>query len=136
MCVFVCVCMCENVCVCVRVFVSACVLVYLQSERIAEQAKGRELVHMLVEEKARRDFCLDRCKSDDKKMRYYTGFVTNGMSEACFNFLLPSVEEMRTWQGKRTSTNERTTDTSGPKSKLPLQEQFFMVMVRFQRMYS
>jgi len=40
------------------------------------------------------------------------------------------VKEMRTWQGKRTSTSERTTDKSGPKSKLPLQEQFFMVMVR------
>jgi len=105
-------------------------IAYLQSERIAEQAKGRELVHMLVEEKARRDFCLDRFKSDDKKIRYYTGFVTYGMFEACFDFLLPSAKEMRTWQGKRTSTSERTTDKSGPKSKLPLQEQFFMVMVR------
>ena len=107
-------------------------IAYLQSERIAEQAKGRELVHMLVEEKARRDFCLDRFKSDDKKIRYYTGFVTYGMFEACFNFLLPSAKEMRTWQGKRTSTSERTTDKSGPKSKLPLQEQFFMVMVRLR----
>jgi len=107
-------------------------IAYLQSERIAEQAKGRELVHMLVEEKASRDFCLDRFKSDDKKIRYYTGFVTYGMFEACFNFLLPSAKEMRTWQGKRTSTSERTTDKSGPKSKLPLQEQFFMVMVRLR----
>jgi len=106
-----------------------CDIAYLQSERIAEQANGRELVHMLVEEKARRDFCLDRFKSDDKKIQYYTGFVTYGMFEACFNFLLPSAKEMRTWQGKRTSTSERTTDKSGPKSKLPLQEQFFMVMV-------
>ena len=49
---------------------------YLLSERIAEQAMEKELLHQLEEEKARRDFCLDRFKSDDKKMRYYTGFVT------------------------------------------------------------
>ena len=89
-------------------------IAYLQSERIAEQANGRESVHMLVEEKARHDFCLDRFKSDDKKIRYYTGFVTYGMFEACFSFLFPSAKEMRTWQRKRTSTSERTTDKSGP----------------------
>ena len=72
----------------------------LQSQRIAEQAKKKELLHQLEDEKVRRDFCLDRFKSDDKKMRYYTGFVTYGMFMACFGFLLQSAKEMRTWQGK------------------------------------
>ena len=105
---------------------------YLQSERIAEQAKEKELLHQLEDEKTRRDFCLDRFKSNDKKMRYYTGFVTYGMFMACFSFLLQSAKEMRTWQGKRTSTGERTTEKTGPRSKLPLQEQFFLVMVRLR----
>ena len=84
------------------------------------------------EAKVKHDFCLDRFKCDDKKIRYYTGFVTYGMLMACFNFLLPSAKEMRTWQGKRTPTSERNSDKSGPKSKIPLQEQFFMVMVRLR----
>ena len=39
---------------------------------------------------------------------------------------------MRTWQEKRTSTGERTTEKTGPKSKLPFQEQFFLVMVQLR----
>ena len=103
---------------------------YLQSERIAKQVKETELMHQLEEEKARCDFCIDRFKGDDRKMRYYTGFLTYGMFRACFDYLLQSAKEMRTWQGKQTSTGERTTEKTGPKSKLPLQEQFFLVMVR------
>ena len=105
---------------------------YLQSERIVEQAKETELLHQLEKERARRDFCIDRFKGDNRKMRYYTGFLTYGMFMACFDFLLQSAKEMRTWQGKRTSTGERTTEKTGPKSKLPLQEQFFLVMVRLR----
>ena len=33
---------------------------YLQSERMAKQVKETELLHQLEEEKARRDFCIDR----------------------------------------------------------------------------
>ena len=61
---------------------------YLQSERIVEQAKKTELLHQLEEERARRDFCIDRFKGDNRKMRYYTGFLTYGMFMACFDFLL------------------------------------------------
>ena len=49
---------------------------YLQSERIADQAKETELLHQLEEEKARRDFCIDRFKGNNRKMPYYTGFLT------------------------------------------------------------
>ena len=55
---------------------------YLQSERIDKQAKEAELLHQLEEEKARRNFCI----GDNRKMRYNTGFLTYGMSMACFNF--------------------------------------------------
>ena len=50
---------------------------------------------------------------------------------ACFNFLLPLAKEMRTWQGKRTY-GERNSDKPCPKSKIPLQEQFFIVIVQLQ----
>ena len=73
---------------------------YLQSERVAEQAKEKELLHQLEEEEARRDFCLDRFKSANKKVQYYTVFFTYGMFMAFFSFLLQSAKEMRTWQGK------------------------------------
>ena len=104
----------------------------LQRERTAEQATVKELRHQLEEEKARHDFCLDRFKGDDRKMRYYTVFFTHGLFKACFDFLSQSAKEMRTWQGKRTSTGERLSDKTGPKPKLPLQEQFFLVMVRLR----
>ena len=52
------------------------------------------------------------------------------MLMACYNFLLPSAKIMRTWQGKRTSVGERTTkEKCGPKPKLSLPDQCFMVLV-------
>ena len=63
----------------------------------------------LEKEKKRVDFCLDRFKDDDSKIRFYTGFTTHGMLMACYTFLLPSAKIMRTWKGKRTSVGERTT---------------------------
>ena len=69
---------------------------YLQSERTAEQAKETELLHQLEEEKAKHDFCIDRFKGDNRKMRYYTGFLTYGMFMACIDFLLQSAKEMIT----------------------------------------
>ena len=53
----------------------------------------------LEKEKKRVDFCLDRFKDDDSKIRFYTGFTTFGMLMACYTFLLPSAKIMRTWQG-------------------------------------
>ena len=80
----------------------------LQSERSVEQAK------LADERKVKHDFCLDWIKCDDKKIRHYTGFVTYGMLMACFNFLLPSAKEIRTWQGKRTFIGERNLDNQFP----------------------
>ena len=37
----------------------------------------------LEKEKKRVDFCLDRFKDDDSKIRFYTGFTTYGMLMAC-----------------------------------------------------
>ena len=62
------------------------------------------------------DFSLDSFKNDDK-ICFYTGFV---MFLVCFNFLFASAKQMRTWQGKRTSIDERTTEKPGPKPKLTL----------------
>ena len=79
------------------------------------------------------DFCLDRFKDDDSKIRFYTGFTTFGMLMACYTSLLPSANIMQTWQGKRTSVGERTTkEKCGPKPKLSLPDQFFMVLVRLR----
>ena len=104
----------------------------ITSELVACQRRESELKEDIAKERSRCDFSLDRFKNDNKKIRLYTGFTTYGMFEACFNFLSHSAKVMRNWQGKRTKTDERTTDKTGPKSKLPLEEQFFMVMVRLR----
>ena len=68
----------------------------LKRERHIYYAREEQLLHSLEEEKGRRDFCLDPFKGNDWKICYYTGFVTFGMFEACFNNLSPSAMEMRT----------------------------------------
>ena len=81
----------------------------------------------LEKEKKRVDFCLDRFKDDDSKIRFYTGFTTYGMLMACYTKII------RTWKGKRTSVGERTTkEKCEPKPKLSLPDQFFMVLVRLR----
>ena len=85
--------------------------------------RGQEL----EKEKQRLNFCLDRFKDDDGKIRFYTGLTTFGMLMARYSFLLPSDMVMRTWQGKRTSREK-----CGPKPKLSLPDQFFMVLVRLR----
>ena len=68
----------------------------LKREMYIYRAKEEQLLHCLEEEKGRRDFCLDRFKGNHRKIRYYTGFVTFGLFEACFNYLSPSTMKMRT----------------------------------------
>ena len=52
---------------------------------------------------------------------------------ACYSFLLPSAMVMRTWQGKRTVSGDRTSsEKCGPKPELSLPDQFFMVLVRLR----
>ena len=98
-----------------------------------ESAENAKLRQELEKEKQRLDFCLDRFKDDDGKIRCYTGFSTFGMLMACYSFLLPSAMVMRTWQGKRTVSGDRTSrEKCGPKPKLSLPDQFFMVLVRLR----
>ena len=104
----------------------------LRSELSASLLKSNQLMQQLQQEKNRKDFSLDRFKNDDKKIRFYTGFVSFGMFLACFDFLLASAKQMRTWQGKRTSMDERTTEKPGPKPKLSHLDQFFLTMVRLR----
>ena len=77
---------------------------------------------------------IDRIKSSDKFVRFYTGFQSFLMFMACFNFLEPYAKVMRTWKGSTTvdDATERVGKKPGPQSKLPLMEQFFLVMVRLR----
>ena len=47
----------------------------------------------LEKEKKRVDFCLDRFKDDNSKIRFYTGFTTFGMLIACYNFFAALCKE-------------------------------------------
>lgn len=78
----------------------------------------------LEEEKVKHDFCIDHFKGNDRKIRHYTGIATYEMFIECYDFLVQLATEKRTWQGKRTSTDKRTTQKAGPKSKLPLEDLF------------
>lgn len=98
-----------------------------------ERAANAKLLEALEVERDRRDFCLNRFEGSDDKIRYYTGFLSFGMFMACFNFLLASATSMRTWQGSRTRYGERTGSKPGPRAKLDLREQFFLVLVRLRR---
>ena len=78
-----------------------------------------------------RRFCLDSFKDDNRKIRYYTGFMTFGLLMACFRFLSKSAETMRMWQGQRTGQGERLTRKAGSQSKITLQDQFFLFLFDF-----
>ena len=53
-----------------------------------ESAENAKLRQELEKEKQRLDFCLDRFKDDDGKIRFYTGFTTFGMLMACYSFFV------------------------------------------------
>ena len=101
----------------------------LRSELSASLLQTNQLAQQLQQEKNRKMFSSDRFKNDNKKIRFYT-FSFFGMFLSCFNFLLASAEQMRTWQGKQTSMDERTTEKPNP--KLSHLDQFFLTMVRLR----
>ena len=77
-------------------------------------------------------FSIERLKTDDRLIAFYIGFSSFLMFLSCFNFLRRSAEVMRLWRSSRTTPDNVTQlgEKPGPKVKLPLMEQFFMVMVR------
>ena len=81
-----------------------------------------------------RKFSIERVKDDDKLVSFYTGFSSYLMFLACFNFLKRSAEVMRGWRGSATCPDDvdQHGQKPGRKSKLSLEEQFFLVMVRLR----
>ena len=81
-----------------------------------------------------RKFSIERVKDDDKLVSFYTGFSSYLMFLACFNFLKRSAEVMRGWKGSATCPDDvdQHGQKPGRKSKLSLEEQFFLVMVRLR----
>ena len=93
--------------------------------------KINQLTQQLQQDKNQKDFSLDCFKNDDKKIRFYTGIIYFfRYVSSLFQLLLASAKQMRTWQGKRTSMDERTTEKPGPKPKLSHLNQFFLTKVR------
>ena len=73
---------------------------------------------------------LQRRRQQDSLLYWFHHFWN---ADGMLYFLLPSAKIIRTWQGKRTSVGERTTkEKCGPKPKLSLPDQFFMVLVRLR----
>ena len=78
-------------------------------------------------------FCISRFSDKASMVRIFTGFTSIAMFMACLNFFLPDAETMHTWQGGRTKVDAaRTSAKPGPKPKLPLEHQFFVVCVRLR----
>ena len=77
-------------------------------------------------------FSISRIKYSTTLLPFYNGFTSYLMFQACFNFLKDSAASMRTWKGSRTTRDDVRQHGSKPgsKSKLCLEEQFFLVMTR------
>lgn len=84
-----------------------------------ELIKLKEKLRLFTEPRA---FSVALFLEDDRKFCYYTGFSTPSLFHTCFEYLQPSAEVIRTWQGAKTKGGDRTTDKPGKKSKLPLLE--------------
>ena len=79
-------------------------------------------------------FTIDDIKHSGSQVRYYTGFTSYRVFLACYDFLAPSAEVMRMWRGSETTPDDqgRQGNMPGPKKKLPVIDQFFLVMVRLR----
>lgn len=99
-----------------------------------------EKVQQLEDEKTyyrERCLVLEDVKCNDKKFQFWTGFPNYGTFKALYDYL-DSVwlKNKRNWRGKDTTETAAGEDTQffkkGPSSKLSLEEEFFMVVVRLR----
>ena len=81
-------------------------------------------------------FSMDKLKSDDSAVRFYTGFPNFDNLMDVFSHLLPKLEQITNWlDADTTVSTENVSDKSrsskpGPKRKLSLLEEFVLVLMR------
>ena len=77
-------------------------------------------------------FRLENIKCDDNLIKLYTGFNDHETFVAFYEEILQSdAKMMRQWSGRRSGCNYDDVKV-GPTCKLPLEEQFFMTLVRLR----
>ncbi|XP_070575355.1 uncharacterized protein [Ptychodera flava] len=95
-----------------------------------------KLGHMQIEldEFKNRKFCVDNFKDDDA-IQFYTGFQNYASFYAFFHYLEPKAKKLQYWKGERQMKasmpyQDHSKSKPGPKRKLSLLDEFFMVLVR------
>ena len=82
-------------------------------------------------------FSLDKIKDDNDAMSFYTGFQNYGTFISVFEYLESKASRLQYWRGQTDSNSDpKQYQTQGgrpgPKRKLSLKEEFFMVLIRLK----
>ena len=84
-------------------------------------------------------FSLEKIKDDDFAVRFYTGFPNFSSLFAVFEYFKPKFEHVHYWQGPKSGNKKdlfyqshTIREKPGPKRKLPLINEFFLVLVRLK----
>lgn len=82
-------------------------------------------------------FTLDKIKDDNDAISFYTGFQNYGVFNSLFNYLEVKASRLQYWRGQSdTNSDFKQYQTRGkrpgPKRKLTLVEEFFMVLMRLK----
>ena len=84
-------------------------------------------------------FSLEKIKDDDSAVRFYTGFPNFSTLFVVFEYFKPKFEHVHYWQGPKSGNKKdpfyqshTIREKPGPKRKLPLIGEFFLVLVRLR----
>ena len=79
---------------------------------------------------------LEDIQTSDKICSFYTGFPYYGTFKALFDYLKDAAATKRNWRGRETANKSHFSDKfqtkPGPDSKLTLEEEFLIVMMRLK----
>ena len=122
-------------CDCVEELTGQIDLLKTEKEKLEMECQSLRDVNQKLSSLHSHVFSIDRIKADNKLISFYTGFSSFLVFLSCFNFLRRSAEVMRVWKASATTPEDvvRVGLKPGPKQKLPLMEQFFLVMVRLRQ---
>lgn len=73
---------------------------------------------------------LENIKLDDKRFQFWTGFPNYATFKALFDYLdCVALQKKKNWRGSEMKSKILTSEKTCPRSKLALEEEFFMVLV-------
>ena len=83
-----------------------------------------------------RTVSIEHIRESDQLCRFYTGFPNYGTYKALFDYLKDAATKKRCWRGEeiiaKNHFSERCQSKPGPESKLTLEQEFLMVMMRLK----